>query len=171
MDFETTGLLLPIEAPLDQQPHIIEIGALRLDGQYRVIDSISELVRPPIPIDEELHKKITKLTNADLADRAIFAAWRPRLIDFFHGARVVYAHNMPFDLGMLTTELRRLNAQYAFPYPHEQVCTAEWSAQRYGKRLRLTQLYEKVIGTPLEQKHRAIDDCHALLEIVRKARL
>lgn len=170
-DTETTGLTLPPEAPLEQQPHIIEVGALKLDAKYREVDTLSILVKPGIPLDEEVHKKITGLTNADLACCPPFADILPKLLDFWIGERTMFAHNMPFDLAMLTIELRRINAQYAFPYPYEQVCTAEYSSQRYGKRLRLIQLYEKVLGKPLAQTHRALDDCRALAEIVRKEKL
>lgn len=170
-DLETTGLLFPPETDLKDQPHIIEIGVVYLDEKYREVNAVSQLVKPAIPIDEQLHKKITGLTNADLADQPSFADLLPGLCDLFVGQDKLFAHNAPFDMGVLVCELRRLNAEYAFPYPPAQVCTAELSAAKFGRRYHLTDLYKKITGKELKQNHRAVDDARALAAIVRKLKL
>lgn len=170
-DTETTGLLKPEVADLSQQPYIIEIGLLKIDGKYRETDRYSALVHPPIPLDEELHKRITGLTNADLKDAPTFLELVDELAEFFLGETTLVAHNLPFDLGMLTNELRRIGREFAFPYPPQQICTVARTKHLTGERLHLPELYERVLKRKLKQTHRAMDDVMALTEIVRGMKL
>ena len=95
----------------------------------------------------------------------------PEIEEAFMGVHRLMAHNLPFDMGMLTNELRRLGRQYAFPYPPNQVCTVQLANEMiYGRRAKLTELYEKTMGKPLAQTHRALDDVRALVEVIRGQR-
>lgn len=171
-DVETTNLLCPPDADLKDQPHIIEIGCVFLDDvTYKETCAVSQLIRPGIVLDEEEHKKITKLTNADLADAPTFADIFPGLCEMFVGEQKLIAHNCPFDMGVLVCELRRLNAEYAFPYPPVQICSAELSAAKFGRRYKLDEFYTKITGKAMKQTHRAVDDARALAAIVRKLKL
>jgi DNA polymerase-3 subunit epsilon len=163
-DTETTGLLKPDACALADQPKIIEIALVELRAGA-VYDKRSWLINPGEAITEEI-TKITGLKNEDLEGKPSFAQLLPEIADFFLGAEAVIAHNLPFDRGMLVNELRRLNAEFSFPYPPKQICTVQAFMHVTGKRMRQIELYQHVMGKPLAQTHRALDDAMALTEIV-----
>ena len=171
LDCETTELLMPEVADLASQPHIIEIAMLKMTDDYKEVDRYEALINPGVPIDDEQHKKITGLSNADLADAPAFIELLDELRTFFLGEGKMIAHNLEFDLGMLVVELRRVGQEFAFPYPPQQVCTVVNTKHLKGKRLKLTELYEMKIGKPYKQTHRAMDDVLALAEIVKEMQL
>lgn len=171
-DTETTDLLKPEVASLESQPHIIEIAMLQVnEASYEIIDEYEALLDPGVPLDEEGHKRITGLTNADLAGKPTFLELYPEIAEFTMGARRIGAHNLAFDLGVLVVELRRIGKEFAFPYPPEQLCTVNATKHYTGHRLRLVDLYARVLGRPFKQQHRAMGDVRALLEVVAKLKL
>jgi DNA polymerase-3 subunit epsilon len=167
-DTETTELLKTEMANVDTQPHIIEIAMIKLDDKYKEIGSLEFLLKPRTILNDEEHKNITGLSNADLENCPTFVEVYPQIVNFVLGERRILAHNLPFDLGVLVAELKRINMEHCFPYPPEQVCTVEATAHIKGKRLRLIELYELALKKKLKQDHRAMSDAVALAEIVRK---
>ena len=163
-DTETTGLTMPSAAPLDQQPHIIELAVASVE-RGAIVAEHSWLINPGVPITDEI-TKITGLRDADVADAPTFAALLPEIARAFLGAEGLVAHNLPFDLMMLRVELQRLGREHAFPYPPEQLCTVSAYHHLKGRNVKLTELYEHVLGRPLAQTHRAGDDVRALVEIL-----
>lgn len=170
-DTETTNLLMPEIADLSAQPSIIEICMVRLDAKYKVLEEFATLVNPLVPFDEETHKKITGIKASDLADAPTFLEVYGKLADFCLGEESLVAHNMAFDLGVLTAELRRIGKEFAFPYPPTQICTVESTKHLKGHRLKLTDLYELKLKKKLKQTHRASDDVTALVQIVKAMKL
>ena len=162
-DTETTGLLLPSTAPLDKQPFIIELGATSIDGRGRKA-SFQQLINPGFPLPAEIIK-ITGITDADLKGAPSFAAALPAFRKFFDKATHLIAHNAPFDVGMLTNDLRRVGVE-DFPWPPNIVCTVQEYFPMFGRRPKLIELYQKILGKPLPQTHRALDDVAALVEII-----
>lgn len=167
-DTETTGLLLPSSAPVEEQPRIIEIGAILIRGQ-RVKKELSQLLYPETSISKEI-TKITGLTDDDLRDQLTFLQFLPELKKFFKGADYLVCHNAPFDRGMLLAEFNRHNIDN-FPFPKETICTVQEYKHLFGRRPRLVELYERFMGRPLEQTHRALDDCKALHQVLLKTGL
>lgn len=165
-DTETTGLPYHPRAKLNLQPRIIEFGALVVDHEGNELRCMNEIIDPGCAI-EPIITKITGLTNEDLKGKPKFADLLPAIIDLFSGCDVVIAHNLPFDKSMIDFEMLRLGAG-DFQWPRILFCTVQESLPRYGRRPKLTELYEDVVGTPLAQTHRALDDCRALAEIVIK---
>lgn len=164
-DTETTGLLLPGAAALKDQPKIIEIASIRSDGK------ILELKLQP---GEALSPEITKITGLkddDLRGAPTFLQALPQIAAFFVGVEGIVAHNLPFDIGMLTTELKRCGKEFAFPYPPKQICTVAAFEHVKGRRMRLAETYQHVTGAELRQTHRALDDARALFEIATKEAL
>jgi DNA polymerase III epsilon subunit-like protein len=167
LDVEATGLIPSVMAPLAQHPHLMELFALKLDdATLEERGTLSFQCRPPISIPAEV-TKITSLTDADLKEQAPFAAHYWALINFFLGEKMVVAHNAPYDLGVLAAELGRLDKLKNFPWPPVHVCTVELTQHLTGKYLKLTELYEHLLGRPLAQTHRADADVRALEEVVR----
>lgn len=164
-DTETTGLLLPSTAPLHKQPRIIELGALKVDANG-VIDELSQLLDPEQTISAEI-TKITGIKPEQLVGQPTFAAFLPQLKAFFQGADMLIAHNAPFDSGMLRNDLARAGCE-DFPWPAETICTAQEYTPVLGHRPKLLTLYERIIGVPLAQTHRALDDARAVHEVLVK---
>lgn len=171
-DTETTGLLMPSAAELKTQPKIIELGLIVIeatdDGSSGAVTGEHVwLINPGEQITDEI-TKITGITNDVLIGKPRFEEVLPELERLFLGAYGLIAHNLPFDLGMLLTELRRCGREHSFPYPPRHLCTVSAYGHLKGHNLKLTDLYEKIIGKPLAQTHRALDDARALVEIVMK---
>lgn len=176
-DTETTGLLLPSTADLKDQPRIIEVGLIlivlepKMDFNDQFVPKIrsekSWLINPGVPLTDEI-TKITGIKEDDLRGKPSFAEVLPEIIDVFIGAHQFIAHNMPFDLGMLVTELRRLGREHSFPFPPDQLCTVSAYAHLKGHNLKLPDLWKHIMGTEMKQTHRALEDARALAEIVIK---
>lgn len=165
-DTETTGLLLPSSAPLEKQPRIIELGAILVSTETGIIGELTQLINPEMEISAEI-TKITGITNEDLVGKPTFKEYLPTLRAFFDGADMLICHNAPFDSGMLRNDLKRAGCD-DFPWPAETICTAQEYTPVVGKRPRLLQLYEIIMGKPLAQTHRALDDAMAVYEILDK---
>lgn len=171
-DTETTELMKPDVADISTQPHIIEFAMIKLDdASYKELGRYETLLNPGVPINDEEHKKITGLTNADLVSSPTFLEAYGHIVRFVLGQRVLVAHNLEFDRSALTAELRRIGKEYAFPYPPAQICTVVITKHLKGRRLKLTELYQLKLGKELKQKHRAMSDAEALAEIVRKMKI
>lgn len=169
-DTETTGLTLHPEADLGLQPRMIEFGGVLLslrDGSILVEASI--LINPGEPLTEEI-VKITGITDDLLKDAPPFAAVLPQIEMLFRSAQCVVAHNLPFDRAILRGELRRAN-RTEFPWPPREMCTVGLYKEAWGRNPRLAELYEFVMGRPLEQTHRALDDVKAMVEVIQKEEL
>lgn len=164
-DTETTGLLLPSSAPLEKQPRIIELGIVVVEDGKKTGEH-NWLIYPECDISAEI-TKITGITNDDLKGKPLFRQLLAEIEEVFGGSDIGIAHNAPFDVGMLTNELK-LCAREGFPWPTEIICTAQEYTPMFGKRPRLIHLYEKVMGRPLAQTHRAIDDAMAVFEVLEQ---
>jgi len=167
-DLETTDLMKPGVSPKDQQPHIIEFAAIRLDPEtLEELDSLEFLVNPGIPIPEEA-KKITGISDDMVKKQPPFVAYYRQLCDFFLGAGTMVAHNAPFDTAVLVVELERIGKQYLFPYAPQRLCTVEMTSHITGKPLKLHKLYEHAFGKePKPTRHRAMGDVEILVDVVR----
>lgn len=169
-DTETTGLLKPGISDIKEQPQIIEFAVAEIDAKWNIVAEHSWLINPGVSLPPII-TKTTGLTDEDLASQPRFIEVLPEIEHVFLGCDRLMAHNLPFDMGMLTNELKRCGREYAFPYPPNQVCTVQLGSDLiYGRRAKMTELYEKVMGKKLEQTHRALDDVRALVEIIRELR-
>lgn len=169
-DNETTDLVAPEAAPLEQQPYITEFAAIKvhpktLEEQAR----LSFFIRPRVRISDE-SIAITGITNEMVASAPPFAARYEELCEFFGGQRIVVAHNVTFDIAVLYHELRRIGKVTAFPWPPKQICTVEKTVHFHGYRMKLGDLHAELIGAPHVDAHRAMPDVEALVRIVRKLR-
>lgn len=162
LDTETTGLIQNEALPLDMQPRILEIGAIKVDSStLEPIEEYSALLLPAgYELTDEI-KAITGLTMEELRARGKqFPLVVPRLAQLFLGEDTLLAHNLRFDLMMLVFELRRIDWQYRFPFPRCHIDTTTSYPGRLSD-------WAKETGYPLEQAHRALDDCHMLLHCYR----
>ena len=161
-DTETTGLLAPEANDLDAQPYITEIYCVKIDEEFNLVEEIETFIKPPIPISEEI-TRITGITDRDVANAPSFEQVYPRLAELFTGVTRLVGHNLPFDRGMLRVELQRLEREFQFPWPYDQVCTVEASMPIEQRRLPLSKLHELAVGKPHAGAHRAKMDVFALV--------
>ena len=163
VDTETTGLLYPSIADLNQQPKIIELGIARVeDGN--VAKRFNVLIDPGETIDATI-TKITGINNDDLKGKPAFKDIIPDIRLLFEGADEFIAHNAEFDKQMIVNEARRTNEMIVFP--PETTCSVSEFYHIFGRRPKLTDLYLHFMKRPLAQTHRAIEDVDALVEILK----
>jgi len=159
LDVETTGLLRASERPLEDQPYITEIYALKRQGKKKLF--FHSLIKPPIPIPEEV-VKITGITDEMVKDAPSFAQIYVNLFQFYLGVNVLVGHNVSFDAGVLEYELKRIDRVTRFPWPPQWFCTVEQSFSIKGRRLKLSELYLMATGEEFKGAHRAREDVEAL---------
>lgn len=165
-DTETTGLPGHRLVSLDKQPRVIEFGGIITDGDG-VIHQLEFICNPGVAI-EPIITEITGLTNADLETKPPFSDFVPALADFFKRAGACIAHNLSFDKNMLKWDLERIGMTLDdINFPKIQICTVEQTAPRFGRRMRLIELYERITGQPYVQKHRALDDVRLMDEMCK----
>ena len=174
-DTETTGFLKHPNLPVDQQPDIIEFGAVKLsDETLEETGHLHFLICPRIlPLSAE-NTKAHGITTDMVEKEPRFARRLPAIIDFFLGQRQVIALNAPFDLGMIAVELRRLDLLTKFPWPPIQTDVTTLAGDLEGAthtgRHKQAALYEILTGRKPEGAHRALSDARNLAEIIRKLR-
>lgn len=166
-DTETTGIPKHPNARDSVQPRIIEFGAILVDSSGEPLQEIDILFNPGVEL-EAIITKITGLTDEDLSDAPRFAdCAKEQLAPLFAAADQLVAHNLPFDYTMLAMELERAGI-HDWPWPPILTCTVQECAEEWGKRPKLTELYQEMTGEKLAQTHRALDDVEALAEVCRR---
>jgi DNA polymerase-3 subunit alpha (Gram-positive type) len=164
-DLETTGLLLPSCSEKTMQPRIIEIGAIKLNARLDIVGELSQLINPEIEISKKI-TKITGITNKQVEGSPTFLEFLPQLKEFFEDVDMLIAHNASFDMGVLNSELERIECKN-FQAPKKIICTVLEYQHLFGGYVKLKDLYKHVLGVELHQTHRALDDCRALYEILK----
>ncbi len=168
-DIEATDLIKKLR-PIDEQPHIVEFAAVKLhDKSLKRIDEIEFMVDPKVPLPD----KFTKITGIDknmVKGKKTFAYHFNDVTDFFLGERVLCAHNISYDTGVLGAEVQRLGMLKNFPWPPEHVCTMRRTDHFTGKWLKLTELYKWLFEKNPIQSHRAMSDVEMLVKCVKHLR-
>lgn len=192
-DTETTGLIENGAIPLKRQPHIIELCAVKIDltpNCFRGAGSDEEwrswrdnhLAQAPMFTSLFHHPKLPEETESitgisqDMVNLAPqFASKLRELQSFFFGTSIMVGHNLSYDRDMLAMELRRLDAQYKFPWPPRHICTVEATENEEGYRIGLNDLHERLTGVRFSEHHRAEPDTRAtarcFMELVRAGKI
>jgi DNA polymerase-3 subunit epsilon len=157
-----TGILLDVETTgLDTARHeVIELGMVKFaylpDGTITgIVDVFSALNQPSTPIPSDI-SELTGITDATVAGHRIDP---DAVAAFAADSVIVVAHNAHFD--------RKFAERYWPVFQHKAWgCSAtevEWRKHGFdGSRLGYL-----LAGVGLfHQAHRAVDDCHALLEVL-----
>lgn len=164
-DTETTGIPLHPRTKDKLQPRVIEFACVVVDGDGKERDNFSTLINPCVKLSSEI-TSITGLTDEELQSAPTFADVWPEIERRIKSAQAVVAHNLPFDSTMIELECARIDATVR--WPERMICTVQEHAEEWGKRPKLTELYQHIVGRPLAQKHRALDDVRALAELCIK---
>lgn len=158
-DTETTGLLLPDNAPLEEQPKIIEFYGVRINEEFEILSELETYIDPGEPITKEI-TQITGIKTADVEGQPTFHDMSNNIALLFAGADLSVAHNIAFDNGMLNVEFQRIAQQR--PCAVNDLCTVEFWKDKYGYRWSLGAIYNKLFGSAFKA-HRAKNDVHALV--------
>jgi DNA polymerase-3 subunit alpha (Gram-positive type) len=161
-DTETTGLLSP--SCSKQQPRIIELGAIKLDCEANIIGKLSQLINPEIEIPKKI-VRITGISQSFVDDQPTFKDFSETLVDFFKDVDIMICHNASFDIGVLKYEFEKIGVD--FKIPNNIVCTVLEYQHIFGGYVKLKDMYSYFLGKDFVQKHRALDDCLALYEILK----
>lgn len=165
-DWETTGLTLHPQAALEKQPRAIEFAGIITDGDT-IYDELEFICNPGIEI-EPIITQITGLTNEVLAGHQRFPTFAARLTAHFQMADCAMSHNLSFDKAILRIEAAHLGrALSEFCWPAREACSVEQTFHMFGRRVKLSELYELKFG-PYQQKHRAMDDVLLLHKVCQE---
>lgn len=155
VDVETTGLYPAFG------DRVIELGALKVrDGGE--IDSFAQLVDPERPISPGA-SAVNGITNEMVRGEPTFGEVADSFLSFIEGA-ILIAHNAPFDLGFLSSELRRAG----FPMLRNQIVDTLQISRRYfqfGSNSLDSLAHNFGVETP--EAHRALGDCRTTSQVFR----
>lgn len=162
-DWETTGLILNTQRPLNKQPHGIELYGCILDTEtFEILDEIDTFLDPGVPISAEI-TKITGITAEMVVGAPKFDAIADRLRGLIEGADAVLAHNLSYDKPLTDFEFARIGQSLEWP---QLLCSLEATEWLKGFRLSLSALHEELFGEPFTGAHRAAVDVQALTRCV-----
>ncbi len=154
-DLETTGF-----SP--EKNKIIEFGAVKVENG-KITGRFSEFVNPEIPIPY----RITQLTgiNDDMVMGAdTIGKVLPRFLEFSKDC-VLVGHNVGFDISFVRENCRR----QGLPCPFTTVDTLGMSRALLPGHAKYTlDAVAKVLGVPLQNHHRAVDDAECTAGIFMK---
>jgi DNA polymerase-3 subunit epsilon len=155
LDVETTGL----DHTKDE---VIELGMLRFsyseaDVVTGVTDTFQAFREPSVPISPEI-TNLTGITNEMVAGQRIE---ENAVEEFVRDANVVIAHNAAFDRKFVES----LNPVFSQKHWACSVVEVDWRRHGFAG----AKLVYLLAGCGLfHDAHRAVDDCHAVLEILAK---
>jgi DNA polymerase III epsilon subunit-like protein len=166
LDTETTGFPRR-NAPLAQQPHMVQIGALLADDSRKLVAELNRLVRPEgwvIPMQATaVHGYTTEFCRQH--GRPLGEVMR-EFERLWQQASLVVAHNASFDLQILQFSSERTGTRLP---PLPSFCTMRSSTDVVnlpgGKWPKLGEAYEFFFGEELSQAHDALADVRACMKV------
>jgi DNA polymerase-3 subunit epsilon len=156
LDFETTGTSAKYN-------RVIEVGVVKLKNK-KIIDKYQTFIDPGTEIPPYI-TDITGITDADIIGAPSFEDIIPSLLQFI-GDSILTAHNLPFDLSFLTTELSRAGYE---SIQNQKLCTLKLARRLYPE------LKSKSLGNLVKHfhfrnssAHRALGDATATAKVLVK---
>ena len=144
VDVETTGLY--------NSDRIVEVAVVTITGDGRVVDEWDTLINPQRDVGPtHIHRITPSMVSAAPTFEEIAVALARRL----DGA-VLVAHNLPFDVRMLTNEFRRVGGRLD---PGDGFCTYRATGENLAAACRRRSI-------PLENAHRALVDVRATARLL-----
>lgn len=161
-DTETTGLKC-----LDD--YVIEIGAVKFNKDG-FISEFNTLIKPPVAINPFI-TQLTGITDQLVSDAPDSMTAFQDFLKFSDGT-VLIAHNAPFDVGFVNSELSRINfpplknkiidtlplSRWAYPKLIEENEKGQYKLQSLAKRFSID----------VYNAHRASDDARVCMELFRR---
>lgn len=156
IDIEATSLPKP-------DNRIMEFAAVKLDDG-RITESYSTLINPTVAIPGYV-QQMTGIRTKMVKDQPEFEQIAEEIMEFL-GDRVMVAHNIAFDAGIINSELRRAGMGLL---GNKTLCTVKLSRKLVPglDRYRLGEV-ASYFGIEIENRHRAVDDAVAAARIFLK---
>ena len=155
LDVETTGL-----SPWFGD-RICEIAVIRCEGN-KVIESFDSLLNPERPISPGA-ARVNGLKDSDLKKACRFADVAEQVMTILKDA-VIVCHNVPFDLGFLSSELGRLNRHLPTVLTLD---TLELAREYFDFDSNNLQSIAYCLDLEVGGAHRALDDVLTTREVLR----
>jgi len=154
VDIETTG-------PSSQKDRVLEVAIIKTRG-LQVVDRFHRLVNPKRTIPYFI-QNFTGINPQMVANEACFSELAPQLNEFLDDG-IFVAHNVSFDYNFLKHSLRREGFELDMP----KLCTVRLSRKMYPeyRKHNLDSVIER-IGTSIQNRHRALDDCLVLVDFIQ----
>lgn len=170
-DTETSGL--PIIGDLSLQPHIVQLAAILTDENFNEVASVNLLIKPTDwTIDQGAADAHGITAEKAFTFGVEIAKALSILKQFTLNAKLVVAHNIPFDTKLVGFECERFK-QPNFILERPKFCTMAATTNlcklpgRYGKYKwpKLQEAYVNLFGVEFEDAHDALADVRACLRI------
>jgi DNA polymerase III subunit epsilon len=155
LDVETTGL-----SPWFGD-RICEIAVLRCEGN-KVIDSFDSLLNPERPLSPGA-ARVNGLKDSDLKKAPHFIDVAERVMTLVRDA-VIVCHNVPFDMGFLSSELGRINKHLPTVLTLD---TLEIAREYFDFDSNSLQSIADWLDINVENAHRALDDTFTTREVLK----
>ena len=155
-DTETTGLN-------PEEEKILEIGAISFDklgirARYNVLLNPQKKILPEIT-------RVNGIDDSMVSGKLLFADNVKHFLNFI-GNSVLIAHNAPFDLSFVNTELSRINMP---PLQNETIDTLKLSKDTLPNLGKYNlQFLAKYFTIDVVNAHRAEDDARVCMEVFLK---
>jgi len=177
-DLETTGFLNDYSTNPDDQPGIVQIGAVKVDMELNEVGRFMTFVDPELK-DPAKWTADAQASNGikpeDVANAPNYYAVHTDWAEFCRGAKYLGGFNiLPFDVPVLQWTLLRYGLATSFPWPPVQIDVMPM-ASRYmnmkgkagRKNPKLGEIYEDIMGKPLDGAHDALVDIFGTLEVLK----
>lgn len=152
LDLETTGF----DKEKDQ---IIEFGAIKFDLTSGETETLSFLINPEREIPE-IVTHITNIKNEDVASAPLFATKMAEISEFLQDCPII-GHNIQFDTNFLRAKgITFTNPEYD-THDLANILMPELPSHSL-------EVISKILNLEHEQKHRALDDAIAAMELFKK---
>jgi len=140
----------------------MEIAIVQFDGK-QVTDTYTTLIQPGTPVQPYV-ANLTGINDGMLKGAPTFKEIHG-IIDQMTQGRIVVAHNLMFDMQILHSEFRRLDAEF----DRDGICTDKMSRMIWPERKRynLSSLCD-LLSIEFEGKHRAKNDALATAELFKR---
>jgi DNA polymerase III subunit epsilon len=155
LDVETTGL-----SPWFGD-RICEIAVMRCEGD-ETVDSFDSLLNPDRPISPGA-ARVNGLKDSDLENAPRFADVAERVMALIKDA-VIVCHNVPFDLGFLSSELGRMNESLPTVLTLD---TLEIAREHFDFDSNSLQSIADWLDIEVAGAHRALDDALTTREVLK----
>lgn len=151
VDTETTGLDF-------KYCNIIELGAARVK-EGKIIDTFSELVKPPVKIDSFI-ENLTGITNEMLETARDIKSVIPDFVDFC-GYSLIVGHNVGFDVNFVCNAAEENGLHFQNDYIDEMRIARKLFPNEEHHRLKDVAKY---CGVEQKKKHRAGSDVETTVQ-------
>ena len=171
IDCETTGLPKDRNAPIrnvDNWPRVIQIAWAIYDEMQKAEETAAFIISPSgfiIPDDVQYIHNIT--TERAISEGRDLAETLTDLASAAAGSKVLIAHNLDFDVNVISAEYLRMGLEPPFG-GKKRICTMRQSVdfcriagKRGFKWPKLSQLHQKLFGSDFDEAHDAGADVAA----------